>query len=100
MHMKKTRSSYDKTGLRFEGISSRKMRQRLKKVEDVLALPMMVTSGFESGSKQTQRMREEILKTTDSERKCSQKIRRCLIFYRCCRQEAREELVKETSRKK
>ena len=54
----KDESSYDKTGLRVRRNFVKEDETALKKVEDALALPMMVTSGFESGSKQTQEMEE------------------------------------------
>ena len=39
----------------------------LKEVEDALALPMMITSGFESGSEEDAGSGRDV-KTTDSER--------------------------------
>ena len=57
----KNEDSYDKPAFVLKEASRKKMRQKLKEVEDALALPMMITSGFESGSEKTQEA-EEMLK--------------------------------------
>ena len=62
----KDESSYDKTAFVLKDFV-KEDETALKKVEDVLALPMMVTSGFESGSKQTQKMEKELKKQIPKE---------------------------------
>ena len=56
----------------------------LKEVEDALALPMMITSGFESGSEKTQEA-EEMLKQQIPKEMLTEDTT-VLIFCRCCRQ--------------
>lgn len=56
----------------------------LKEVEDALALPMMITSGFESGSEKTQEA-EEMLKQQIPKEMLTEDTT-VFDICRCCRQ--------------
>ena len=82
----KDESSYDKTAFVLKDFV-KEDETALKKVEDVLALPMMVTSGFESGSKQ--KLKKQIPKEMLTEDTT------VFDILQMMPQESREELVKE-----
>lgn len=88
----KDESSYDKTAFVLKDFV-KEDETALKKVEDVLALPMMVTSGFESGSKQTQKMEKELKKQIPKEMLTEDTT--VFDILQMMPQESREELVKE-----
>ena len=88
----KDESSYDKAAFVLKD-SVKEDETELKKVEDVLALPMMVTSGFESGSKQTQKMEKELKKQIPKEMLTEDTT--VFDILQMMPQESREELVKE-----
>ena len=88
----KDESSYDKTAFVLKDFV-KEDETALKKVEDVLALPMMVTSGFESGSKQTQKMEKKLKKQIPKEMLTEDTT--VFDILQMMPQESREELVKE-----
>lgn len=88
----KDESSYDKTAFVLKDFV-KEDETALKKVEDVLALPMMVTSGFESGSKQTQKMEKKLKKQIPKEMLTEETT--VFDILQMMPQESREELVKE-----
>ena len=88
----KDESSYDKAAFVLKN-SVKEDESELKKVEDVLALPMMVTSGFESGSEQTQKMEKELKKQVPKEMLTEDTT--VFDILQMMPQESREELVKE-----
>lgn len=88
----KDESSYDKTAFVLKDFV-KEDETALKKVEDVLALPMMVTSDFESGSKQTQKMEKELKKQIPKEMLTEDTT--VFDILQMMPQESREELVKE-----
>lgn len=88
----KDESSYDKTAFVLKDFV-KEDETALKKVEDVLALQMMVTSGFESGSKQTQKMEKELKKQIPKEMLTEDTT--VFDILQMMPQESREELVKE-----
>lgn len=88
----KDESSYDKTAFVLKDFV-KEDETALKKVEDVLALPMMVTSSFESGSKQTQKMEKKLKKQIPKEMLTEDTT--VFDILQMMPQESREELVKE-----
>ena len=88
----KDESSYDKAAFVLKD-SVKEDEAELKKVEDVLALPMMVTSGFGSGSKQTQKMEKKLKKQIPKEMLTEDTT--VFDILQMMPQESREELVKE-----
>lgn len=88
----KDESSYDKTAFVLKDFV-KEDETALKKVEDVLALPMMATSGFESGSKQTQKMEKKLKKQIPKEMLTEDTT--VFDILQMMPQESREELVKE-----
>ena len=90
----KDENSYDKSAFVLKTSIKEDTAER-EQIEDILALPMMVTSGLESGSeKKTQKIEQELKKQIPEE-SSFRKIPRCLIFSQMMPQAAREELVKE-----
>ena len=79
----KNEDSYDKPAFVLKE-AVKENETELKEVEDALALPMMITSGFESGSEKTQEA-EEMLKQQIPKEMLTEDTT-VFDICRCCRQ--------------
>lgn len=88
----KDENSYDKSAFVLK-TSIKEDTAELEQAEDILALPMMVTSGLESGSEKTQKIEQELKKQIPEEMLSEDTT--VFDILQMMPQAAREELVKE-----
>ena len=88
----KDENSYDKSAFVLKTSIKEDTAER-EQIEDILALPMMVTSGLESGSEKTQKIEQELKKQIPEEMLSEDTT--VFDILQMMPQAAREELVKE-----